>query len=56
MRGGPRTQEGAGRNLAKSTLGPGLAADGKTYSAGTNVWAEYCDLLGADRLPKTVGA
>jgi phage major head subunit gpT-like protein len=52
----PRNLEGAARQLLKSTLVPTLAPDGTTWITGTNVWADYCDLLVADRLPQTVGA
>lgn len=52
----PKNLEGAARQLLKSTLVPVLAPDGKTYVMGSNVWADYCDLLVSDRLPQNVGA
>ncbi len=52
---GPKNMEGPLRTLLKSTLVPVLAPDGKTWVPGTNVWADYCDLLVADRLPQAVG-
>lgn len=52
----PKNLEGAIRMLLKSTLVPVLAPDNATWVTGTNVWADYCDVLAADMLPQAVGA
>ncbi len=52
----PKSLEGAIRMLLKSTLVPVLAPDNATWVTGNNVWADYCDVLAADRLPQAVGA
>nr|WP_298797517.1 Mu-like prophage major head subunit gpT family protein [uncultured Acetobacter sp.] len=52
----PKNLEGAARQLLKSTLVPVKAPDGTSYVTGTNVWADYCDLLVSDRLPQAVAA
>ncbi|MDE7547214.1 Mu-like prophage major head subunit gpT family protein [Acetobacter fabarum] len=52
----PKNLEGPARLLLKSTQVATLAPDNKTYVSGSNVWADYCDLLVSDRLPQAVGA